>query len=101
MQRVDMKGPFLLWMLGIAGLLTAIWMRNRFGFMGFVIGLPTGAAVMLGMARQSPPTLNSLLRSPLRTTAHCWPLRLAAVQVHSWTFAPTRPKVRTVTHLLP
>ena len=49
MRKVDMKGPFLLWMLGFAGLLTAIWMRNRFGFIGYVIGLPTGAAVMLGI----------------------------------------------------
>jgi hypothetical protein len=44
-----MKGPFVLWILGLAGLLAAIWMRNRFGFIGYVIGLSTGAAVMLGI----------------------------------------------------
>jgi hypothetical protein len=47
MPRLDLKGPFLLWVLAIAGVLTAIWMGNRFGYLGYVIGLPSGAAVML------------------------------------------------------
>lgn len=47
MQTVNMKGPFLLWILGFAGLLTAFWMGNHFGFIGYVIGLPIGAAVMI------------------------------------------------------
>jgi hypothetical protein len=49
MQRVDMKGPLLLWILGFAGLLTAIWMGNRLGFIGYVIGFASGAAMMLGI----------------------------------------------------
>ncbi len=49
MRRVDIEGPLLLWTLGLAGLLTAIWMGGRFGFIGYVIGLMTGPAVMLGI----------------------------------------------------
>jgi hypothetical protein len=48
MPRVDLKGPFLLLVFAFTGVLTAIWMGNRFGYLGYVIGLPTGAAVMLG-----------------------------------------------------
>jgi hypothetical protein len=49
MRRVDVKGPLTLWMLVFAGVLTATCMGNRFGFAGYVIGLPTGAAIMLGI----------------------------------------------------
>jgi hypothetical protein len=49
MRRVDMKGSFLLWMLGLAGLLTSIWMGSSYGFIGYIIGFPAGAAVMLGI----------------------------------------------------
>ena len=44
-----MKGPLLLGTLGYAGLLTAIWIGNRFGFLGYLIGLSIGAAVMLAI----------------------------------------------------
>jgi hypothetical protein len=49
MRRVDLKGSFLLWMLGLAGLLTSIWMGSSYGFIGYIIGFPAGAAVMLGI----------------------------------------------------
>lgn len=49
MQSVDMKGPLLLGILGSAGLLTAIGMGKSWGLIGYVIGLPTGVAVMLGI----------------------------------------------------
>jgi hypothetical protein len=49
MQQVDRKRPPVLWMIGSVGLVTAIWLGNRVGFIGFVIGFPTGAAVMLGI----------------------------------------------------
>jgi hypothetical protein len=47
MPRHDLRGPFLLLALASAGVLTAIWMGNRLGYIGYVIGLPAGAAVML------------------------------------------------------
>ncbi len=49
MRRVDLKGPLLVGMLAVAGLLTAFWMGSRLGFVGYILGLPMGAAVMLGI----------------------------------------------------
>ena len=44
-----MIGPtefFMLLMLAVAGLLTAIWGGNRFGCVGYVLGLPLGVVAM-------------------------------------------------------
>jgi hypothetical protein len=49
MRSIEMKGPCLLLVLAVAGVLTAIWMGDRFGRAGYVIGLPIGAAVMLAI----------------------------------------------------
>jgi hypothetical protein len=47
MPSVDLRGAFLLSVLALAGILNAIWMANHFGYIGYVIGLPAGAAMML------------------------------------------------------
>ena len=54
MRLVEVKdrtmiGPtefFMLLMLAVAGLLTAIWGGNRFGCVGYVLGLPVGIVAM-------------------------------------------------------
>src|SRR6266700_6026314 len=53
------------------------------------------AAVMPGMARQTPPSVSSLLMVPVRTTVH-FLLLLAEPQVQSTAFL-----LRTMMHLLP
>src|ERR1022692_1127306 len=52
------------------------------------------AVVRLGMARQTPPWVSTLLMAPVRTTVHFW--LPAAPQVQITAFLP-----RTVRHLLP
>lgn len=47
MPRVELRGPFLLSVLGFAAVLNSIWMGSRFGLLGYVIGLPAGAAMIL------------------------------------------------------
>lgn len=43
------SGFFLLLMLAMAGLLTAVWTGARFGCLGYLVGLPLGVVAMFGM----------------------------------------------------
>jgi hypothetical protein len=49
MRQDDAAGVFLLLIMGIAGVLGAIWLGDRFGCIGYVFGPSLGAAVVLGI----------------------------------------------------
>lgn len=49
MRLVDLYGPVILCLLGIAGLLAAVRLGGRFGWIGYLLGGPLGAAIMLGV----------------------------------------------------
>jgi hypothetical protein len=49
MRLVDVSGPLLLFLLGLAGVLAALWLGKSFGCIGYVFGPSIGAAAMLAI----------------------------------------------------
>src|SRR5262245_55062161 len=49
MRTVDVRSQLIVLLLVIAGTLSAFCLGRRFGTIGYVFGLPIGAAVMLGI----------------------------------------------------